>query len=102
MKPAKTKAEVRQELQTQINRFLNQGGQVTDIEPGVSGQDVHASLPVSFAPRVPRTSVIKEIQALEARKKPPEHGKKNHHKAPRKKLIKDDFGEPIRWVWDDS
>jgi hypothetical protein len=102
MKPIKTKAEIRAELNAQVQQFLLDGGQVADIPRGVSG---HADNRNPYAlqgenpPKQTRTPVDEVLKALDARKRQ----KHAPFKArPRKKLITDDFGEPLRWVWIDE
>ena len=105
MKPIKTKAEVRREIGLQVSEFLAQGGKVKGVAAGVSGRDINVALPVTFEHKqTTRTSVYAEIQALEARKKNARQPQKTQKRVikPRKELITDDFGEPIRWVWKDS
>lgn len=103
MKPVTTKAELRAELERQIQEYLQTGGEVKDIPRGVSGQLDNRN-PFSAMgqnpPRQGRTPVDDVVQALEARKNPHTNVKKS--KRPRKKLITDDFGEPLRWVWVDD
>ncbi len=102
MKPTKTKAEVRREIGQQIRDYLAHGGQVEELEPGASGRDINQALPVNFSqPKTTRTPLLEEIQAVDARKnKAPQ--KKHPAKKPARILIRDDFGEPVRWVWQEE
>ncbi len=100
MKPIPTKAELRAELEQQIQDYLQTGGVVQDVPRGLSGHIDNRNLFGSMGqnpPRQERTPVDEVVQALEARKHP--HGNVKKTKRPRKKLITDDFGEPLRWVW---
>ena len=107
MKVAKSKAQERQEIESQIRFYLQQGGEVEAIETGVSGRPIgaYSSSAVSFnRPPEPRTSLLNEVKAIEARKI--KHPSQTTHTAkiklrPRKVLITDDFGEPLRWSWQD-
>lgn len=106
MKITKSKAQERDEIESQINRFLKNGGNVKSIESGISGQEIGAYrlAPVAFSePRESRTPLTDQVKAIEARKSqkrlPPAAQKP---KRPRKILITDDFGEPLRWSWTDS
>lgn len=104
MKPLKTKAQVRQEMEQQLSEFLNSGGEVNNVAMGDSGREptTHPPIPVSFdSPKVERTPVTDVVSAIEARR-----GSKNKpapsartRRTPRKKLILDDFGQPLRWHW---
>ena len=104
MKPIKTKAQIREELNAEIQSYLSGGGAVKNIPRGVSGNIHNKNLfiYVSDGPRSnPRTMLTHIVKRLEERK-----GKNTLQKpkAPERKkiLIKDDFGEPLRWVWSDE
>lgn len=108
MKPTKTKAQTRDEISRQINDFLNTGGKVERVNPGVSGRDLgqNLALPISMErsdkPNT-RTLVNEQIAAIESRRgKNKPHPLKPRPKKPEKILIVDDFGEPVRWVWSDD
>jgi len=99
----KTKAEIRQELEDEIHNFLNSGGEIEDIHQGVSGKDIGANIDsrITFTQeKQPRTPLTTEVQALDARKqkKKPEPAKPSR---PKKRIIYDDFGEPLREVWEE-
>ncbi len=100
---SKTKAEIRDDIADDINQFLSKGGAVKDIPSGVSGNEKNMNLfsqSTQFEPKQARTSVTEVVKELEARKKAKNNPEKAQ-KGPRKRLIKDDFGEPVRWVWDE-
>lgn len=103
MKPIPTKEQLRAELEEQMRRFAEKGGVVQDVPRGLSGRTDNQnpfSQPLEAKPAQARTPVDEAVQALEARKQGrASTGKK---KRPRKKLIKDDFGEPLRWVWEED
>ncbi|MBE8716772.1 hypothetical protein [Cellvibrio polysaccharolyticus] len=101
MKPTKTKREIRNELQEQIDAFLHQGGAVAEIPRGISGrEDTSAPLRHVFIgpPSEDRTLVSDVVAAIESRKKPAPH-RPTHKPRPKKKIILDDFGQPLRWEW---
>ncbi|MGH1470833.1 MAG: hypothetical protein ACRBCS_06540 [Cellvibrionaceae bacterium] len=106
MKPAKSKAQERRELQQQMEEFIKHGGKVDAIESGISGRDIGAYklTPVNLnEPRENRTLLTDEVKAIEARKsKNPKNTDKTRAKRPKKVLITDDFGEPLRWSWTDK
>ncbi|NIB39239.1 hypothetical protein HBA55_06555 [Pseudomaricurvus alkylphenolicus] len=104
MKPVKTKAQIRAEIDAQVNSYLAKGGRVDTREPGESGRSLNAPLP--SAPLIERnaqsrTPVLAEIKAIEARRHPVKtHKPKRRRYEERKKLVTDDFGEPLRWIND--
>ena len=105
MKPLKTKAQIRVEIAQQVNEFLNKGGAVDTISPGVSGRDpsTQALVPPTLSQnKGPRTPVPDIIANIEARRKPKKTKKSKLSKNPKKKLILDDFGQPLRWEWADE
>jgi hypothetical protein len=106
MKRIKSKKESRQELREQMRTFLSKGGAVTKIPNGVSGNQENQNLfkyQGEQQPKTSRTPVNEIVQEIEARKK---QGKQNADRKkqkvrPRKRLIVDDFGDPVRWVWEE-
>lgn len=100
-----SKAELRRELDQQVDAYLREGGAVHEIPRGISGRAT-ADGPLPNAPfvgtgeRNPREYLTEVIAGIEARRKPPEPAKRASRR-PRKKYIYDDFGEPIRWVWEE-
>lgn len=108
MKKPVSKAEVRAELEAETERFLEQGGRVKDIPRGVSGnepgvQPVFPNRRLFIEPREPRTEIPEVLAALDARRKLPRGRgaarKRSRLPQPRRKVIYDDFGEPLRRVW---
>jgi len=101
IKPTKTKAEVRAELDAEIARFLSKGGDVEKVERGESGVTDNRNLFAKgtvFTPRETRTPLNGLVRDLDARKK--RSAVINKNRRPKKRAVLDDFGEPIRWVWD--
>lgn len=108
MKKPVSKAEVRAALEAETERFLKQGGEVTDIPRGLSGkepgdQSVFHNRRLFIEPRAPRTEIPEVLAALDARRKPSRgrtaQRKRSRLPQPRRKVIYDDFGEPLRRVW---
>lgn len=100
MKPTKTRREMHNELQEQIQAYLSQGGQVNEIPRGISGRPyatnpLHALFEGHHEDRTPVPDVV---AAIEARKKPQLAGRLSPSR-PQKKIIYDDFGQPLRWEW---
>ncbi len=106
MKALPTKAQIRHEMEQQLQDYLARGGQVISVARGVSGRidgNNQGSRPFVEQSRDSRTPVVDVVATIEARKKtkslPPSV---NRTKRPRKKMLYDDFGEPLRWVWVDE
>lgn len=100
----KTKKEIRQELEAQINAYLNSGGEIEGVAQGTSGRELGANLNNAIplnSEKQTRTLLVDEIQALDERKKSKNStsSKPEPHR-PQKKIIYDDFGEPLREVWE--
>ncbi len=106
MKPLKSKAQIRKELTSAIEDFLHTGGSVQSIPQGVSGNEKNENFfgqRSAFEPRQSRTPLDEVVKELESRKKGKNKKVPNRQqlRRPRKKIITDDFGEPLRWVWED-
>lgn len=103
MKKLPTKADIRAEIDASIEDFLAQGGAVKEVPRGQSawqpGQGRHPSQ-YTDRPKQTQTFVPEIIAAIEARRKPQTPAKEKTKK-PQKRLVLDDFGEPLRWEWDE-
>ncbi|WP_019601200.1 hypothetical protein [Teredinibacter turnerae] len=102
MKPIKTKAEIRNEIEEQIAQYIAGGGAVEKIPTGQSGNVTNANLfanATTFEPKKDRTLVTDVIKSVDERRKQKPTTPLKKSSQPRKKLITDDFGEPVRWVW---
>lgn len=100
MKPTKTRRELHSELEQQIAEFLNSGGSVAEVPRGLSGRPYANGPLVSIfegTSHEDRTPLPEVVAAIEARKKPQQH--RLQKPRPRKKVILDDFGQPLRWEW---
>ena len=101
MKRVKSKAELRAELAQEMESYLSDGGAVENIPVGTSGNTANVNLfrvATNFEPKKERTLVTEVIKDLDSRKKNKSVPIKKL-RSPRKKLLTDDFGEPIRWIW---
>lgn len=106
-----SKADLRAELERETERFLKHGGQVESVPQGLSGKDpmdppLFLNRRLFVEPRTPRTLVPEVVAAIEARrqarlKRTPAR-KRSRLPQPRRKVIYDDFGEPLRKVWVDD
>ena len=106
MKLPKSKTQIRSELAKEVEDYLHSGGSVKTIPSGVSGNELNKNIfsqKSSFEPKQDRTPLNEVVMALESRKasKNKKAGNKFKSKKPRKKVITDDFGEPLRWIWED-
>ena len=108
MKKPASKAELRAELERQTERFLKRGGNVENVPRGLSGKDpgeapMFLNRRLFVEPKTSRTLVPEVVAAIEARrqerfKRKPSR-KRQRLPQPRRKVIYDDFGEPLRKVW---
>lgn len=107
MKKPVSKSDIRDELLRETECFLQQGGHVKEIPQGISGRDpgdppLYLNRRLFVEPRSPRTHIPEVVAAIEARRlsrfrrKPPQ---KRRLTQPRRTVIYDDFGEPLRRVW---
>lgn len=106
MKPTKTKRQMRAELDQQLAEYLNAGGAVKEVPQGTSGRiDPRGPLTPLFTPRkdenplAGRTPLNHVVKALESRKNPIPAPKRPKSRRPKKRVILDDFGQPLRWEW---
>ena len=111
MKKPVSKADLRNELQEETERFLRQGGSVENIPQGISGKDpgdapLFLNRRLFIEPKGTRTLVPEVVAAIEARRKDKNKRKPQRKMSrlprPRRKTIYDDFGEPLRRVWVDE
>lgn len=102
MKKLPNKSDIRAEIEASIEDFIAHGGEVKEVPRGQSawqpGQGRHPSQ-YSDKPRQTQTFVPDIIAAIEARRKPQAPAKDEKPRKPEKRLVLDDFGEPLRWEW---
>lgn len=111
MKKPVSKDELRAELERETERFLERGGEVERVPQGQSGRDEnqrsrYPTRRLFLEPPAPRTFVPEVVAAIEERRKAllkrTPRRKRNRLPQPRRKVIYDDFGEPLRKVWVDE
>lgn len=107
MKKPKSKSEIRAEIDQEIANYIDQGGEVVRVKSGVSGLDERNAplkTPIFNQPKTERTPIPDVIAALDERREKRSGGdrKANKPRRPRKKVIYDDFGEPLRTVWEED
>ena len=107
MKKPVSKADTRDDLLQETERFLKKGGSVNEIPQGLSGKNpgdppMYLNRRLFIEPKATRTPVPEVVAAIEARRVQ-KFRRKPQPKArlagPRRKIIYDDFGEPLRRVW---
>ncbi len=99
----KSKQEVRKEMEQAIEDYLKTGGEIKHIQQGISGREDNANLnlniPFTPSEHATRTPVNDTIKAIDERRQKKKTSTEKSQK-PRKKIIYDDFGEPIREIWE--
>jgi len=99
-----SKAHIRTEIEQQIADYVERGGAVSEIERGISGRE-SAIGPLKpdnsnfQQPKVGRTYLPEVVAAIESRRNKKVEKPKPSRRRPYKKIIYDDFGEPLRWEW---
>jgi hypothetical protein len=99
-----SKKSIRGDIQRKTEEFLSRGGEIKKHERGATGEPADKprakSVFVSNQPRQTRTYINDVVSAIDNRKKKPaKSAPKPAAKRRRKKVIYDDFGEPLREVW---
>ncbi len=99
-----SKRQLREQLRRQTEQYLARGGVVKSVlqgESGLTGVSTGRSSSELFAGagRQPRTSVNDALEALAQRRQAAKATQPKPRLRRRKKVIYDDFGEPLREVW---
>ncbi|KZN12657.1 hypothetical protein [Marinomonas sp. TW1] len=107
IKPKTTKKETRQELESLVEAFIKAKGEIQQVDMGESGlvDGKYNTSHIGFSePRQDRTPLNHVVAAIQQKKRPtpPTSITKTNKNKPKKKVIYDDFGEPLRWVWEDE
>ncbi len=108
MKRPQTKAQARIEIESLIDDFLKEGGHVVQVHAGTSGLhngELNTNSLGFERPKQERTPVPGAVAAIEAKRQEKlakNQPQKRKLSKPRKKVIYDDFGEPVRVVWVDE
>lgn len=106
MKKRPTKRDVRNQLEQEIEDFLKQGGEVKAMPHGASGLvDGRYGQALTFEggkeQRTPVDHALKSIDQRKEQNRARSSARPATPKKPRKKIIYDDFGEPVRIVWEE-
>ncbi|MFT2111570.1 hypothetical protein [Marinomonas sp. 2405UD68-3] len=101
-----TKRETRAEINAQIEEFLKSKGEITQANMGESGlvDGKYNTSHVGFTgPKQTRTPLNYVVATLALRKQQKYNNlpKTTTNNSPKRKVIYDDFGDPIRWVWEE-
>ena len=103
MKKIRTKSQIRKELDEQVSKYLKNGNSVNKIPKGLGSDHVdEKKISWNSGNKKEDWTYLNDIvDNLEKRKK--QKSKKTiKKKKPKRKLIYDDFGEPLRWIWVDE
>ncbi len=103
-----SKRDLRDQLNQEVDDFLRQGGEVKKVARGETGlqngryNDHSLAFDKPKEEHTPLTDVLKTIdQRREASRKHSKPAAEKKHHRPRKKVIYDDFGEPLRIIWEE-
>lgn len=99
-----SKNSLRKQLREKTEAFLVSGGEIKKCQPGETGEPADQprakGVFVSPSPIKTRTYVNDLVTKIDQRKrKSPAKPPSKVSKRPKKKIIYDDFGEPLREVW---
>lgn len=104
-----SKAQLRARLDQDIDAFIASGGEINEIDQGETALEPSGATPPvpvftdTKKSRTPLDHVIAELNARRALKtKPRTNPRRTRKPQARKRVIYDDFGEPLRTVWDDE
>ncbi len=100
-----TKSDLRNHLDQDVDTFLASGGEISTIAQGetaLENRQGPLQAPLFTEPRAKRTPLDDVVAALDERQKT--HSSRAQRASvkkyrPRKQVIYDDFGEPVRTVW---
>lgn len=101
-----TKSEIRDSLNNEVDEFLKQGGQIKTFDQGdsslIDGRYDRNQFVYGF-PKQSRTPVPETLQKIDQRKSKSTKQAQPVKKTRRvKKIIYDDFGDPLREIWVDE
>ena len=101
------KADLRNDLDRDIETFLAGGGRIVNVQAGETALESRAAplrTPIFNEPRISRTPLDDVVATLDERRKT--QSKRSPSRArkpqPKKRMIYDDFGEALRTVWSEE
>lgn len=90
-------------MEKEIQEYLGTGGKINQIKQGTSGREsninLNNSIPFTPSEHPTRTLVNETVKAIDERKQKKKPAATEKHR-PKKRIIYDDFGEPIREIWE--
>ncbi len=97
-----TKSEIRESLSSQVDEFIKQGGQIKEFDQGdsslIDGRYDRNQFVYGF-PKQSRTPVPETMQQIDQRKTKTPKSSTPIKTRRVKKIIYDDFGDPLREIW---
>lgn len=101
------KSDLSKQIAELTDAYMREGGTVQEIPRGTSGRDDATGplRPTTFQTGEPArdaTPLTDVVNSIEARRRAKTSTPAKPRKAklkPRRKMIYDDFGEPLRWTW---
>ncbi|RBP78996.1 hypothetical protein EBI01_16265 [Marinomonas rhizomae] len=104
IKPKTTKRDTREELESLVDQFIKKNGTIQQVDMGESGlvDGKYNTSHIGFnEPKQDRTPLNHVVAAIQQRKHNKSPAVTTPKKRPKKKIIYDDFGDPLRWVWEE-
>ncbi|MBR7887892.1 hypothetical protein J9B83_02975 [Marinomonas sp. A79] len=104
IKPKTTKKDTRKELESLVDQFIERNGSIQQVDMGESGliDGKYNTSHIGFSePKQNRTPLNHVVAAIQQKKHKKTTTPVIVKKKPKKKVIYDDFGEPLRWVWEE-
>ena len=104
IKPKTTKRDTREELESLVDQFIKKNGTIQQVDMGESGlvDGKYNTSHIGFnEPKQDRTPLNHVVAAIQQRKHNKSPVVTTPKKRPKKKIIYDDFGDPLRWVWEE-
>jgi hypothetical protein len=97
-----TKSEIRESLSSEVDEFIKQGGQIKKFDQGdsslIDGRYDRNQFVYGF-PKQSRTPVPDTMQQIDQRKTQVQKSAPATKTRRVKKIIYDDFGDPVREIW---
>lgn len=100
-----SKSDIRNDIIRETEDFLRTGGEIKSCQRGETGlqNGTCGSSAISFQQKhETRTPVIDVLKAIDQRKQEKRPKTLIKRKQDKKKIIYDDFGEPLRIIWEES